>query len=163
MEIKTLEFSGLLSALQALRLPFGKDPRSRLDYNLKTTEKEDVLFLDSGYYIEMNPNDLELLSTIIKRGDEHAKVLRGVLSMQNRSVDNPIGTRFGLQPNGRIVYIINIIREEHRVSRHGSCGCGINETMTRYQTTGVEWADLVDLAADEPSFRAYMTTHPRVS
>ena len=78
MEIKTLEFGGLLSALQALRLPFGKDPRSRLDYNLKTTEKEDVLFLDSGYYIEMNPNDLELLSTIIKRGDEHAKVLRGV-------------------------------------------------------------------------------------
>lgn len=54
--------------------------------------------------------------------------------------------------------IVNIIREEHRVLRHGSCGCGINETMTRYQNTGVEWADLVDLAADEPSFRAYMTT-----
>ena len=78
MEIKTLEFGGLLSALQALRqalrLPFGKDSRS----HLKTTEKEDVLFLDYGYYIEMNPNDLELLSTLIKRGDEHAKVLRGV-------------------------------------------------------------------------------------
>ena len=42
MEIRTLEFGGLLSALQALRLPFGKDSRS----HLKTTEKEDVLFLD---------------------------------------------------------------------------------------------------------------------
>ena len=41
MEIKTLEFGGLLSALQALRLPFGKDSRS----HLKTTEKEDVLLL----------------------------------------------------------------------------------------------------------------------
>ena len=43
--------------------------------------------------------------------DEIVSVIGGVLSMQNRSVDNPIGTRFGLKPNGRIVYIININRD----------------------------------------------------
>jgi hypothetical protein len=43
--------------------------------------------------------------------DEIVDVIGGVLSMQNRSVDNPIGTRFGLKPNGRIVYIININRD----------------------------------------------------
>ena len=78
MEIETIEFSGLASALQALRLPFGKDTRSMVDFNLKITAKEDICFLDSSCYIEVDPNDLELLSTLIKRGDEHAKVLRGV-------------------------------------------------------------------------------------
>ena len=43
--------------------------------------------------------------------DEIVSVIGGILSMQNRSVDNPIGTRFGLKPNGRIVYIININRD----------------------------------------------------
>ena len=43
--------------------------------------------------------------------DEIVSVIGGVLSMQNRSVDNPKGTRFGLKPNGRIVYIININRD----------------------------------------------------
>lgn len=46
-----------------------------------------------------------------KMVDEIVSVIGGVLSMQNRSVDNPIGTRFGLKPNGRIVYIININRD----------------------------------------------------
>ena len=43
--------------------------------------------------------------------DEIVTVIGGTLSMQNRSVENKIGTRYGLKPNGRIVYIININRD----------------------------------------------------
>lgn len=42
--------------------------------------------------------------------DEIVNVIGGILTMQNRSVDNPVGTRFGLKPHGRIVYTIQINR-----------------------------------------------------
>lgn len=84
MEIKTIEIAGLASALEAMRLPFGKDTRSeiRLRYGI-LADKEGNEVKDSfgaECQIVINPKDLTLLSTLIKRGDEHAKVVRGIVA-----------------------------------------------------------------------------------
>lgn len=84
--VKTLEIGGLGAALQALRLPFGKDARSKIAFIFEprydkwidgtTTDKGSF-----GYVTHIIPadKDFELISTLVKRGDEHAKVLRGVV------------------------------------------------------------------------------------
>lgn len=59
MEIKGIQFSGLMPALEALHLPFGKPCKSTKD--------------------SINFEDLGLLKKLIKAGDEHAKVMRGVI------------------------------------------------------------------------------------
>jgi len=43
--------------------------------------------------------------------DEITNIIGGNLLMQNRSVNNVEGDRFGLRPHGRITYIININRD----------------------------------------------------
>lgn len=43
--------------------------------------------------------------------DEIAEVIGGTLLMQNRSVNDTIGTRYGYKPHNRRVYIININRD----------------------------------------------------
>ncbi len=98
MKIETLEIAGFGSAFKALRLPFGKecrsfsfdtnevfkvDDESRLAFmgtNFSPQEtKEFVIELvcDSNVYI--HTKDLALLQSLIKRGDEHAKVMRGII------------------------------------------------------------------------------------
>lgn len=83
--VKTLELGGLGAALQALRLPFGKECRSHINFAGKSfspimegTEE----FFDGRKQeslVLMSDKDRTLLSTLVKRGDEHAKVLRGVM------------------------------------------------------------------------------------
>ena len=81
--VNTLEIGGLRSALQALRLPFGKDCRSRTWFN---SWFPDIQYVDGGSYhgygfntgVSIEEKDMVLLSTLVKRGDEHAKILRGV-------------------------------------------------------------------------------------
>ncbi len=92
MEIKTLEIAGFGSALSALRLPFGKECRSLVDYEGVIHDINDadrdywgdkidgVSHSFTGHsYVYINDKDLTLLQTLIKRGDEHAKVLRGII------------------------------------------------------------------------------------
>lgn len=61
LEIRTIEIAGFQSALDALRLPFNLEPRSA--------------FAKDG----IHPKDLALMQALIKRGDEHAKVMRGIV------------------------------------------------------------------------------------
>lgn len=76
MKIETIELAGLASALTALRLPFGKEVRSDIDSTLWEKDgKVDII-----QHITMDPKDLRLMQTLIKRGDEHAKVMRGVVA-----------------------------------------------------------------------------------
>ena len=74
--VKTIEFAGLGAALKALRLPFGKECRSK---GALIHEERDNGSLTYGYACLPDENDIRLLQTLIKRGDEHAKVLRGVM------------------------------------------------------------------------------------
>lgn len=75
LDIKTLEIGGFGAALQALRLPFGKECRSVVYTNCCKTNDE--IRTTSSVFVD--PKDLHLMSTLIKRGDEHAKVVRGIM------------------------------------------------------------------------------------
>lgn len=74
MEIKVIEISGFRSALMALRLPFGKEVRSKTYHNAKLLNN----IMVSGGEIEFDEKDLTLMSSLIKKGDEHAKAIRGI-------------------------------------------------------------------------------------
>lgn len=76
--VKTLEVGGLGAALQALRLPFGKCARSVVYSHVEQhSEVPNAFRLRSEVYPD--DKDLKLLQALIRRGDEHAKVLRGVV------------------------------------------------------------------------------------
>ena len=95
MKIETIEIAGLAGALTALRLPFGKDVRSKIenycethldftDMDVEQTEDtyevtmKGLLKFTSNTSIAIDKKDLTLLQTLVKRGDEHAKVVRGI-------------------------------------------------------------------------------------
>ena len=95
MKIETIEIAGLAGALTALRLPFGKDVRSRIEHFCNTyldfadmdVEKAEDTYkvtmtghtrFTSNTNIYIDPKDLSLMITLVKRGDEHAKVVRGI-------------------------------------------------------------------------------------
>lgn len=71
LEVKTLEIAGFVSAFKALRLPFGKECRSECWWYGTNNESQ------SSYNID--EKDLKLLHTLVKRGDEHAKAIRGII------------------------------------------------------------------------------------
>lgn len=83
--VRTLELGGLGVALQALRLPFGKECRSHINFagaSFSPVMEGLGEFFDGRKQeslVLMSDKDRTLLSTLVKRGDEHAKVLRGVM------------------------------------------------------------------------------------
>ena len=96
MKIETIEIAGLAGALTALRLPFGKDMRSRIEHFCDTylditdmdVEKAEDTYevtmtghtrFTSNTHIAIEPKDLSLMTTLVKRGDQHAKVVRGII------------------------------------------------------------------------------------
>ena len=95
MKIETIEIAGLAGTLNALRLPFGKEVRSQIenscgtyldftDMDVEQTEEtyevtmRGQLKFTSQTYITIDKKDLTLMQTLIKRGDVHAKVIRGI-------------------------------------------------------------------------------------
>lgn len=79
--IKTLEIAGFASAVSALRLPFGKECRSLCTVTQKFNDDKrlDEPYFESTALVDFEPKDLHLMSVLIKRGDEHAKVIRGIM------------------------------------------------------------------------------------
>ena len=77
IKIELLEVAGLASVMQALRLPYGKDARSYVEcnatYNLARNE------FTTETRVILDEKDVKLLETLVKNGDEHAKVLRGMV------------------------------------------------------------------------------------
>lgn len=81
MNIETIEIAGLAGALTALRLPFGKEVRSCIktcQNILQPTDEENCKWY-SDQLISFDDKDLTLMQTLVKRGDEHAKVIRGII------------------------------------------------------------------------------------
>lgn len=84
IRIETIEVAGLAGALTALRLPFGKEVRSTItgktdSYIAKnniTGERTHLIVWNGS--VDINNKDLTLMQTLVKRGDEHAKVVRGI-------------------------------------------------------------------------------------
>lgn len=96
MKIETIEIAGFAGALTALRLPFGKEVRSKIenycethldfiDMDVEKTEDtyevtmKGLLKFTSNTSIAIDKKDLTLMQTLVKRGDEHAKVVRGIM------------------------------------------------------------------------------------
>ena len=85
MKIETLEIAGLRGVLEALRLPFNKGARSRTEFKWSQGMRGDgltdvaplrVMYLTS---LDIDPRDISLMETLVKRGDEHAKAIRGIV------------------------------------------------------------------------------------
>lgn len=75
LKIETLEIAGFASVLQALRLPFGKECRSDVSSQYEVIRET---FLSSSC-ARIDERDLKLMSTLVKRGEEHCKALRGLI------------------------------------------------------------------------------------
>lgn len=73
---KTIEIGGLASALTALKLPYSKQAESEVSIGMRCEEGQ----FDEYINISLNERDLNLMQTLIQRGDEHAKPLRGILA-----------------------------------------------------------------------------------
>ena len=84
LEVELVDMGGLRDMFEALRLPFGLECRSIASFNYN--EVYPSVYVDTIktiYHIENNIGiaikDYSLLQTLIKRGDEHAKVTRGLI------------------------------------------------------------------------------------
>lgn len=73
-EVKVLEIAGFVPALGALRLPYKLPCRSNLSGR---TETDNEMF-NTVEVMTIHEKDRNLLSSLVRNGDEHAKVLRGV-------------------------------------------------------------------------------------
>lgn len=78
IDVKTLEIAGMASVLQALRLPFGKECRSEVSAVYSCNADKGLSF-NYNAQCSIHEKDLHLLSVLVKRGDEHAKALRGLI------------------------------------------------------------------------------------
>lgn len=76
MKIETLEIAGFVSAFKALRLSYGKEERSKSQVDIREYSE---MGMEEYWAIDVDPLDMELLQKLVKAGDEHAKVLRGVV------------------------------------------------------------------------------------
>jgi hypothetical protein len=91
IKIETLEIAGFVAAVQALRLPFGKECRSeaystRIEYHLDklldgcSEEMNGAPSLRTTSVCCIHDKDLHLMQVLVKRGDEHAKCIRGIVA-----------------------------------------------------------------------------------
>lgn len=75
-KVRTLEVSGFLGAFQALHLPFGKECQTSVENRVckDSDGKYEIVSM-----VIPSEHDMELLGKLRRAGDEHAKVLRGVV------------------------------------------------------------------------------------
>lgn len=77
IEIKLIEMAGVVSALKALHLPMGKELNSLTDCFVGLNGDN---VLCGEWLADMSKHDTALLRKLIKAGDEHAKVVRGIVA-----------------------------------------------------------------------------------
>lgn len=76
IEIRLLEFAGLCAALNALHLPFGKECNSFAKFYYECHD-DDVM---CATHTDTSEHDKKLLEKLVVAGDEHAKVVRGIVA-----------------------------------------------------------------------------------
>ena len=80
MKIELLETAGWYTVFKNLRQSYSLDSRS----NLKHIERSNIQYIPDTKTIEytghlvIDNKDLQLLSTLVKRGDSHSKIIRGL-------------------------------------------------------------------------------------
>ena len=79
MEIKTLEIAGFYSALNALHLPFSNGSQVDLSVGfIPRALPDNGCIVCDWYELEFPLSDIHLMNALMRQGDEHAKVLRGI-------------------------------------------------------------------------------------
>ena len=76
IEVRTIEIAGFAAAFEALRLPFGKECRSDAKFRMDILPPCSIVYAGG---VDVNEKDLQLMQALVKRGDEHAKVVRGIM------------------------------------------------------------------------------------
>lgn len=74
--VTTLEIGGLVGAFSALHLPFGKDCGSIAGSACEMDSRGQLTY---SSFITPSDGDMSLLEKLRSHGDEHAKVLRGIM------------------------------------------------------------------------------------
>lgn len=77
MKIETLEVAGFRSAVRAVRLPHNKPALNEGHYKVNNAIDEGEINYSAS--VGFDEKDINLMKTLAKRGDEHAKVLRGII------------------------------------------------------------------------------------
>lgn len=81
LSIKLIEVSGFASAITALHLPHGKDPVYYPQVSLEVvpeTNEDSPIQIRTESWVKMTPKELKLMQRLVKSGDQHAKVIRGI-------------------------------------------------------------------------------------
>lgn len=78
MFIETIEIFGFVSAIRALRLPFKNKDKSDSKVKSGNYFISEINSISSDSAAIIGENDLRLMKNLIKNGDEHAKVIRGI-------------------------------------------------------------------------------------
>lgn len=76
MKITTIEISGFISCFNTLRKPFKKECKSDVKQYWTIVETERSIHPILTEINDISREDIKLLQTLIKRGDEHAKASR---------------------------------------------------------------------------------------
>lgn len=96
---ETLEVAGLYAATRALRLPHNGKPRSEGDSHCAIDGYDaGTLHFVSNTEVSLHPKDIQLMQNLQQSGDQHAKVLRGILAWVE--IDAPIYFWWDLETYG---------------------------------------------------------------
>lgn len=80
MDIETLEIFGFYTAFRALRLPHKGQHKSDTEiHNITCPDVNNGKLLIGNYNMTIGDKDLQLLSSLVVNGDEHAKVNRAII------------------------------------------------------------------------------------
>lgn len=77
MKIETIEIGGFAAAVKALRLPFGKECRSHIQHRADILPPYGIVCASGA---DISERDMHLMGVLVRRGDEHAKVIRGIVA-----------------------------------------------------------------------------------
>lgn len=81
LSIQLLEVSGFATAIRAVHLPMGKDsvyyPQFGCDILPAREDGDPIQFINQSL-VKIDPKEIQLLSRLVKAGDEHAKCIRGI-------------------------------------------------------------------------------------
>ena len=77
MEIKLLETAGWYTVFKNLRQSYSLDSRSNINCNIGFDNNSNTGLFHSTT-IDIDNKDLQLLSTLVKKGDSHSKIIRGL-------------------------------------------------------------------------------------
>lgn len=80
LKAETIEVAGIAAALKAVRLPHNGETKSEVYTSTKQIKTTAELSVKTHSYCDIHPKDLNLMQILERKGDQHAKVLRGIIA-----------------------------------------------------------------------------------